>query len=101
MPSHTFSRPHPLPMTYSGTAASVAPSYTPESDRDTSAPSGTGASDWNTAQRFGFRFAVVYFLLYTFPGPLGALPYTQWLSWPLNTLWHQLVPWVGAHVLHL
>jgi hypothetical protein len=56
---------------------------------------------WPWPFRLAVRFGCAYMLLYTFPFPIGALPFTErfaeWLARP----WHVLVPWVGAHVLGL
>src|SRR5581483_9806339 len=86
------------PMTHSTTAQATA-GYTPASDRDP-ADSG-GAAKWSLAQRFGLRFAIVYVLLYTFPGPVQELPFTDWISNGLSWGWRKIVPWFGAHVLQL
>src|SRR5262249_29619085 len=56
---------------------------------------------WNPATRTAFRFAFVYFALYTFPFPLDYLPYGQTLTRPYSALWQAVVPWVGKHILHL
>jgi uncharacterized membrane protein YphA (DoxX/SURF4 family) len=53
-------------------------------------------------QRFGFRFIVIYFLLFTFPFPIGSLA-PGWILneevLPWNRLWQKLAPWIGQHVL--
>jgi hypothetical protein len=72
--------------------------YTPDSDRSTDA---SPAREWNVVQRFGFRFALIYTLLYTYPGPLDALPGAEMLFKPAQALWSAVVPWVGAHVLRM
>ena len=65
---------------------------------------------WSFAKRFAFRFACVYFLLYSFPQPLQALFGASFLpSWPLEK-WEKLTSayesgshaffvWIGEHVL--
>jgi uncharacterized membrane protein YphA (DoxX/SURF4 family) len=55
---------------------------------------------WGLAARVTFRFAFVYFALYNFPFPLGLLP-SSYADERWEGLWHKLVPWVGAHVLHI
>jgi hypothetical protein len=61
----------------------------------------SGKVDGSRLQRFAFRFAFVYLILYNLPFPLGAIPRTD--SWveSYNSFWHKVVPWVGKHVLHL
>jgi len=56
---------------------------------------------WSRAQLLAFRFAFVYLILYYLPFPFGAFPYTGRVAQKYESLWHQLVPWVGRHVLHL
>ena len=84
-------------------APSVAatPIYSVSSDRDREASSEAELPEWNVAQRIGFRFLLVYILLYTYPGPIDELPFTSFLSKPINAFWLKVVPWVGKSVLHL
>jgi hypothetical protein len=56
---------------------------------------------WNLGLKIAFRFAFCYFVLYCFPFPVGALPYTQKLGNWYELLWHKLVPWVAQHWLRL
>lgn len=56
---------------------------------------------WSLSTRIAFRFAFVYFALYTFPFPLDLLPYGETIARPYTALWHAVVPWVGKHILHL
>jgi len=56
---------------------------------------------WNAALRFGFRFAFSYFVLYCFPFPLGALPYTGKPAEWYELGWQKVVPWVAQHWLRL
>lgn len=53
-------------------------------------------------RRFGFRFAVIYFFLFTFPFPIGGLATGPmfFTDWPWNRLWQKLGPWIGQHILH-
>jgi hypothetical protein len=59
------------------------------------------AANWSRVQLLAFRFAFVYLILYYLPFPFGVLPHTVRLAQKYESLWHQLVPWVGRHVLHL
>jgi len=79
--------------------AAPAAAYTPFSDRTARQPVMT--PDWTLAQRLGFRFALVYILLYTYPGPVQELPFLSFTSAPSEAFWRAAVPWFGAHVLHL
>ena len=87
-------------MTHSD-ASVLAPAtaYTPQSDRGGAAS--TEPREWNLAQRLGFRFALIYVLLYTYPGPLDELPGVDVLRTASDAMWRAVVPWVGAHVLRL
>jgi uncharacterized membrane protein YphA (DoxX/SURF4 family) len=76
-----------------------APAYTPHSDRRIDADA--EPREWTLAQRLGFRVAFIYFLLYTYPGPLDELPGVDFLRTASDAMWHVVVPWVGAHVLCL
>jgi hypothetical protein len=53
------------------------------------------AAPWSTPHKIAFRFAFCYLFLYIFPFPLS-LPFLAF-----GSFWHTLVPWVGAHILHL
>jgi uncharacterized membrane protein YphA (DoxX/SURF4 family) len=54
-----------------------------------------------TSKAIAFRFAFTYFLLYCAPFPLTWIPYANQTGEWVNALWHVVVPWVAAHVLHL
>jgi uncharacterized membrane protein YphA (DoxX/SURF4 family) len=55
-------------------------------------------SPWSPARRAAFRLVFAYVAVYCFPFPLDAIG----LPWdPVDAAWHAIVPWVGAHVLHL
>lgn len=54
---------------------------------------------WSTAQKLGFRFIFIYFLLYLFPFPLGSLPLVDIGSTWVQNAWNALVPWVGKNIL--
>ena len=58
-------------------------------------------AQWGAAQRVGFRFVFAYLILYNLPFPLGGLPLTEPVKSWYDKLWHLVVPWVAAHVLHL
>ena len=59
------------------------------------------AASWNAALRIGFRFAFCYFVLYSFPFPLGVIPYTEKPGEWYELGWHKVVPWVAQHWLRL
>lgn len=59
------------------------------------------APQWSTATKVAFRFAFTYFLLYVYPRPVGSLGAFVHYNNPLRDMWHAVVPWFGAHVLHL
>ncbi len=74
--------------------------------QETVTVSAPGLPRWSLATRVGFRFAFSYFLLWIAPGAVGALGLQErTISTPFRDLWvsmwHQVVPWVGANVLHL
>src|SRR6476660_8433454 len=69
--------------------------------QDISTPAVEPPARWNAALRFGFRFAFSYFVLYCFPFPLGALPYTGKTAEWYELGWHKVVPWVAQHWLRL
>jgi len=79
--------------------ATAASAYTPHSDRDLIAE--PPATEWSLTQRLGFRFLVIYLVLYSFPSPIDEIPYLDILQKPVNALWKAIVPWVGTHVLRL
>ena len=56
---------------------------------------------WPWPLRVAVRFGCAYMLLYTFPFPIGALPFTERLAEWLASPWRVIVPWVAAHVLRL
>src|SRR5262245_50737776 len=57
--------------------------------------------EWNSGLKIAFRFAFCYFVLYCFPFPVGAVPYTQKLGVWYELLWHKVIPWVAQHGLKL
>jgi hypothetical protein len=56
---------------------------------------------WGIAKRIGFRFVFAYLVLYNLPFPVGGLPLTDPARNWYDKLWHAVVPWFAAHVLHL
>src|SRR5271169_2445962 len=56
---------------------------------------------WRLSTRIAFRFVFSYFLLYIFPGPLGALGADMPNNDAYRRMWHAIVPWVGENLLHL
>jgi uncharacterized membrane protein YphA (DoxX/SURF4 family) len=57
---------------------------------------------WSTPHKIGFRLAFCYLFLYLFPLS-GTFAWMWWSKLPAayESIWHKIVPWVGAHVLHL
>jgi uncharacterized membrane protein YphA (DoxX/SURF4 family) len=65
-------------------------------------PRVTGDSKpWRLSTRIAFRFVFSYFLLYIFPGAVGALGADMPNNDAYRRLWHAIVPWVGQNLLHL
>ncbi len=59
-------------------------------------------SDWGRdGPRLGEHFVLAYLTLYLFPFPLGWVAGTEAISSLYDNAWASVVPWVGAHVLHL
>ena len=64
----------------------------------------TSAPDWGIAKRIAFRLAFCYLVLYisfdllaiAVGGNLGSYLYKAYAK-----IWYPVVPWVGAHILHL
>jgi len=73
----------------------------PQLQRNTTVSSSESAPQWSLATRIAFRFAFSYFLLYVYPRSVGSLGAFVKYNNPVRDLWHAVVPWVGAHVLHL
>jgi uncharacterized membrane protein YphA (DoxX/SURF4 family) len=59
------------------------------------------SSDWRLSSRILFRFGFAYFVLYTLPFPLNAIPLVEFVDRASTYLWNLIVPWVGSHVLHV
>ena len=64
-----------------------------------SAPEQT--TSWRLSTRIAFRFIFAYFILYVYPRAVGSLGAFINYSNPLRTMWHAVVPWVGANLLHI
>ena len=64
-------------------------------------PALASTPSWSFARRIGFRFVFAYLVLYNFPFPIGVLPLTDPAKEWYDKLWHAVVPWFAAHVLHL
>ncbi len=56
---------------------------------------------WSALQKTAFRFFTLFFLLYIFFNPNGVLPYSDYLQTIYLDPFYKLVPWIGAHILHL
>jgi len=73
----------------------------PQLQRETSASAPEDTSSWSLATRIAFRFLFSYFILYVYPRSVGSLGAYVKYSNPLRDMWHVVVPWVGANVLHV
>jgi hypothetical protein len=71
--------------------------YTPEA----LPPAANASPTWSASRRVAFRFVFTYLVLYNLPFPLGTIPFTGKLRRWYTAIWNALVPWFGAHVLHL
>jgi len=56
---------------------------------------------WSLPTKIAFRFLFAYFLLYVYPRSVGSLGAFVKYKNPLKDMWHAVVPWVGANILHL
>lgn len=72
--------------------------YTAPTAPSTSERTAPSAPVWSLSQRVGFRFVFSYLVLYV-ASTIGG--FLRPLSRPLDRMWRAVVPWVGAHVLHL
>ena len=89
-------------------AATLRPGYDPGRHRGDQSFDSSGQvpteAPWGTARKLALRFVFCYLLLYVFP--LSTTFGWLWYGIPklmlaYEGLWHRIVPWVGAHVLHL
>jgi hypothetical protein len=68
------------------------------------APAKAAAPAWSPAKRLLFRFGFCYLFLYllsSFLGLLGYIPYGGALVEMYMTFWQGVVPWVGRHLFRL
>jgi hypothetical protein len=56
---------------------------------------------WTFAQKLFFRFFFFFFLLYFIFNPNDVFPFSDQLYALYNPFFHQLIPWLGKHLLHL
>ena len=56
---------------------------------------------WSPAQKIALRFFLVFFLLYILFNPNGVLPYTDLVANLYIQPFHQFIPWIAKHILHL
>lgn len=56
---------------------------------------------WSAGKRMGFRFVFSYLVIYSFPFPIGVIPWTSWPADKYEKLWEAMIIWTGKHVLHL
>jgi len=78
----------------------------PQPQQEAPVVSARSLPHWSLPTRIGFRFAFSYFLLWLAPGAVGALGLQERvISTPFRdiwvSMWHRVVPWAGANVLHL
>lgn len=58
-------------------------------------------AEWSLTKKLTFRFFFIYFILYIFFNPNGVIPYLDDLYILYITPFHNLVVWVGKHIMHL
>ncbi|GAB3937266.1 hypothetical protein [Mucilaginibacter myungsuensis] len=56
---------------------------------------------WSAAQKWGFRFAFIFFLMFIFLNPNGAVPLLSETFEMYIIPMHKLIVWAAANVLHL
>jgi len=57
---------------------------------------------WSLPTRIGFRFFFVFLGLYILIFPAGSfIPFTGFLATGVGRFWNAVIPWVGAHILHI
>ncbi len=57
--------------------------------------------EWSLIKKWAFRFFFLYFILYIFFNPNGVIPYVDDLYGLYIIPFHNLVVWIGKHILHL
>jgi uncharacterized membrane protein YphA (DoxX/SURF4 family) len=80
---------------------SQAPALAADLQAEIAAQQKPSTPEWSLPARIAFRFAFVYFVLYSFPGPLGVIPGVGSLFGWYEKLSKAVVIWTGAHILHL
>jgi len=73
----------------------------PQMQREGEARATVQSDRWRPSTRVAFRFVFSYFLLYIFPGAVGALGADMPNQDAYRRMWHAIVPWVGENLLHL
>lgn len=73
----------------------------PQMQREGEARATVQSHSWRPSTRVAFRFLFSYFLLYIFPGAVGALGADMPNQDAYRRMWHAIVPWVGENLLHL
>ncbi|ASU33184.1 hypothetical protein [Mucilaginibacter xinganensis] len=56
---------------------------------------------WSALQKIAFRFFFLFFILFIFFNPNGVIPFYDGIYNLYIEPFHKLIPWLGAHVLHL
>lgn len=56
---------------------------------------------WSFGNKLAFLFFFLFFVLYIFFNPNGVLPFSQELFEYYIDPFHQLIPWIAKHILHL
>ena len=64
----------------------------------TDLPARADRIEWSLPRRIAFRFVFLYFGLFSFPFPIGVLPWTDRISGAYDSLWNRFVPWAGNHI---
>ncbi len=73
----------------------------PQMQREAEPRATAEGSSWRSSTRIAFRFVFSYFILYIFPGAVGALGSGMPNNDAYRRMWHVIVPWVGENLLHL
>ncbi|WP_345949053.1 DoxX family protein [Mucilaginibacter sp. PAMB04274] len=64
-------------------------------------PAQTLSTPWPTGQKWAFRFAILFFILFIFFNPNGAVPFLEiFYNYYIQPM-HGLVVWAGTHIFHL
>jgi uncharacterized membrane protein YphA (DoxX/SURF4 family) len=73
----------------------------PQLQREAPVAPPDSVAHWSLATRLAFRFLFAYFIFYIYPRPVGSLGSGVKYSNPVRDMWHAVVPWVGANILHI